>query len=121
MLLRVMKPFDLQVNGYAGTDFCSLELTADQLHSACLALEEDQVESILATVITDTIDNLVSKLSNLVRLREQDSIVKKMISGIHIEGPFLNPAPGFIGAHPASEAKLANIDDTNGCLKLPVG
>lgn len=116
-----MKPFDLQVNGYAGTDFCSLGLTAEQLHNACRALEEDQVDSILATVITDTVDNLVSKLSKLVRFREQDPLAKKMIAGFHIEGPFLNPANGYIGAHCPKATKMANVDDTKRLLEAAGG
>ena len=38
-----MKPFDLQVNGYVGADFCSLDLTADQFHAACEAMDADGV------------------------------------------------------------------------------
>ena len=60
-----MNPFDLQINGYAGADFCAIDLTAEQLHTACRALQGDGVDSILATVITDTIENLTAKLSNL--------------------------------------------------------
>jgi N-acetylglucosamine-6-phosphate deacetylase len=48
--------FDLQVNGYAGTDFNRDGLTAEALHHACECLREDGVEAILATVITDDLD-----------------------------------------------------------------
>lgn len=116
-----MKHFDLQVNGYAGTDFCSMDLTAEQLNSACLALEADGGDCILATVITDSLEKLRVKLANLVHLREQDPLAKKIIAGIHIEGPFLNPAPGFIGAHPAEAVKLANVDDTKRLLEAAGG
>lgn len=116
-----MKHFDIQVNGYAGVDFCSLNLTGEQLHSACLALEEDGVDSLLATVITDTLDKMLVKLANLAYLREHDPLAKKIIAGIHIEGPFLNSAPGFIGAHPPSAVKLANVDDAKRLLEAAWG
>ena len=58
-----VKPFDLQVNGYAGTDFCSSSLTGEQLHNACRALADDGVNGILATLITDGIESLASKLA----------------------------------------------------------
>ena len=116
-----MKPFDLQVNGYAGTDFCSLNLTAEQLHSACVALESDGVDSILATVITDSMEKLRLKLAKLVHLRNQDPLAQKIIAGIHIEGPFLNPSPGYIGAHPPEAVKLANVDDTKRLLEAADG
>tara|TARA_Y100000588_G_scaffold98228_2_gene106727 strand:- start:3449 stop:4360 length:912 start_codon:yes stop_codon:yes gene_type:complete len=116
-----VKPFDIQVNGYAGTDFCATSLSADQLNSACTALEADGVDSILATVITDSLDHLLHKLANLVHLREQDPLAQKMIKGIHLEGPFLNPAPGYIGAHEPEYVKLANIDDTKRLLEAGGG
>ncbi|MFP6894398.1 MAG: N-acetylglucosamine-6-phosphate deacetylase, partial [Opitutales bacterium] len=71
-----MKPFDLQVNGYAGTDFCSASLTGEQLHNACRALADDGVNGILATLITDGIESLASKLAEIVRLREQDELAR---------------------------------------------
>lgn len=106
-----MKPFDLQVNGYAGVDFCSSNLNSDDLHHACQRLADDGVDSILATLITDSIDRLIAKLANLVALREADSLVKQMIAGFHIEGPFLNPQAGFIGAHPADAVVPASPVD----------
>ena len=116
-----MRPFDLQVNGYAGTDFCSPALTADDLHSACVALEEDGFDSILATVITDGLEKLRLKVANLAHLREEDPLAQKMIAGIHVEGPFLNPAPGYIGAHEPQHVKLANVDDTKRLLEAGRG
>jgi N-acetylglucosamine-6-phosphate deacetylase len=116
-----VKPFDLQVNGYAGTDFCSMNLTAEQLNSACVALDADGVDSILATVITDSLDKLLVKLANLVHLRSKDPLAQKVIAGIHIEGPFLNPALGYIGAHPPEAVKLANVDDTKRLLEVTGG
>ncbi len=116
-----MKHFDLQVNGYAGTDFCSMDLTGEQLNTACVALEADGVDCILATVITDSMERLRLKLANLIHLREQDPLAQKIIAGIHIEGPYLNPAPGFIGAHPAEAVKLANVDETKRLLEAAGG
>lgn len=95
-----MSYFDLQINGYAGVDFCSLDLSADEVRRACDALAKDGIGGILATVITDSVDSLCQKLRNLVRFREEDAVIQDMIRGFHVEGPFLNSAPGYIGAHP---------------------
>lgn len=120
-----MKPFDLQVNGYAGTDFCSADLTAEQLHHACQALWDDGADGILVTLITDALDALENKLRNLVRLREADELARNLVVGFHVEGPFLNPTPGFIGAHeplhvqPATkEAADRLLDAGGGLVKL---
>lgn len=116
-----MKPFDLQVNGYAGTDFCSSSLTGEQLHGACRALADDGVNGILATLITDGIESLASKLAEIVRLREQDDLARRVIAGFHVEGPFLNPSPGFIGAHEPLCVRPANLDDAQRLLDAGAG
>lgn len=116
-----MKPFDIQVNGYFGGDFTNPEITAEELHTTCIALEEDGVEHILATVITDSIDALCHKLSHLVELREQDDLAKKIIAGFHIEGPFINPEVGYVGAHPADCVKPANVEDSKRLLDATSG
>jgi len=116
-----MKPFDLQVNGYAGTDFCAPDLTLEQFRHACVELEADGVDGILATVITDTVDALCEKLARMVSLREQDDLIRKMIAGFHIEGPFLNAAEGYIGAHPPDCVTPANIDDIKRLLEATEG
>lgn len=116
-----MRPFDLQVNGYAGTDFCSTGLTLEQCRHACDELGADGVQGILATLITDTVDALCAKLARLVSFRESDPVIAGMIAGFHIEGPFLNASPGYIGAHPPECVKSANVDDMQRLLDSAAG
>ena len=103
--------FDLQVNGYGGVDFNQDNLTADALHRACERLEADGVAGILATVITDHLDRMARRLSNLVRLREADPLATRLIVGLHIEGPFISPVQGYRGAHPADAIRPADADE----------
>lgn len=116
-----MKPLDIQVNGYAGTDFNRDDLTAEALHHACTCLVEDGCDQILATFITDTIPNLERRMRRLVELREQDALAKAVIAGIHIEGPFINPEKGYVGAHPPHAVKPANLEDTKRLLDAGSG
>jgi N-acetylglucosamine-6-phosphate deacetylase len=102
--------FDLQVNGYGGTDFNSDALTAEGLHAACERLAADGVDGILATVITDTPERMAARLARLVALREADPLARRMIPGLHVEGPFINPAVGYKGAHPADAIVPAEPD-----------
>jgi N-acetylglucosamine-6-phosphate deacetylase len=90
---------DLQVNGYAGVDFNQDDLPAADLHRACELLREDGVAGILATIITDTIPKMAARLARIAAVCEQDALVRKTVWGIHIEGPFLNASPGYVGAH----------------------
>ena len=116
-----MNPFDLQVNGYAGTDFNGDNLTAESLHHACEALVEDGCDAILATFITDEIPTLERRIGKLVELRETDDLARRIISGIHIEGPFINPIKGYVGAHPPQAVKPANVDDAKRLLTAAGG
>jgi N-acetylglucosamine-6-phosphate deacetylase len=116
-----MKPFDLQVNGYRGADFCSADLTLEQCRAACRSLAADGVDGILATVITDSIDGLCAKLRRLAAFREQDEGICRMIAGFHVEGPFISAAPGFVGAHPPEHVRPADVESMKRLLDAGAG
>ena len=113
--------FDLQVNGYQGVDFCSASLQAEDVRRACEALRADGIEQILATVITDSVEAIERKLANLVRIREDDEFIASVIAGFHVEGPFISPKPGFVGAHPAEEVCEATEDRAKRILEAGSG
>lgn len=95
---------DLQINGWNGVEFNSDQLTAEELARVCEELAQRGVTQFLATLITDDFPKLVGRLQTLANLIDSVSIASRMIPGIHLEGPFLNPAPGYIGAHRAAAA-----------------
>lgn len=101
---------DLQVNGYAGVDFNADDVTEEQLAEVCERLSADGVQQILATVITAPLEAMTARLSNLARHIERVPEIGRMIGGLHVEGPFINPQPGFVGAHPASAVEPASSE-----------
>jgi N-acetylglucosamine-6-phosphate deacetylase len=101
---------DLQVNGYADIDFNADELSAEHVSAVCQRLRDDGVAGILATVITAPHEAMCRRLANICRVRDADRDIARMIWGIHIEGPFLNDAPGYIGAHPSEYARPADLE-----------
>ncbi|MCC9608671.1 N-acetylglucosamine-6-phosphate deacetylase [Blastopirellula sp. JC732] len=105
------KFFDLQINGYFGVDFNQDDISADDLHNACAALERDNVGGVLATIITDDIARMAARLSRFVQLRIADPLISRMIAGFHIEGPFISTKVGYVGAHPVAHAKEATWDE----------
>lgn len=113
--------FDLQVNGYAGVDFNRDDWNVSQLESACERLRRDEVRGILATIITAPLDQMAARLGKLVEARRTSPKVADLIAGFHIEGPFLNEQPGYIGAHPASAARLADVDSMQRLLDAADG
>jgi N-acetylglucosamine-6-phosphate deacetylase len=112
---------DLQVNGYADVDFNADELSAERVAVVCQRLRDEGVAGILATVITADLNAMCRRLANICRVREADPAVAAMIWGIHIEGPFLNEQPGYIGAHPADAARPADIDSMKRLLEAAGG
>lgn len=113
--------FDLQVNGYAGVDFNRDDWTLPQLEAACDRLKRDGVVGILATIITAPLDQMAARLRKLVEARRESEQVAERIAGFHIEGPFLNEQPGYIGAHPATAARPADVDSMQRLLEAADG
>jgi N-acetylglucosamine-6-phosphate deacetylase len=102
--------FDLQVNGYAGVDFNSDDLTSEDLHRACAALRGDGVDAALATIITADLDVMAARLKRVADARLADPLVASVIVGLHVEGPFISSEPGYVGTHPSGAARPADLD-----------
>ncbi len=116
-----MKPIDLQVNGYGGIDFNQDNLTAEELHTACEAIQRDGVGGILATIITEQIPLMEQRIGRLVELRANDSLARELIWGLHIEGPFISPLDGYRGAHPLDAVCPAKLDAMKRLLEAGQG
>lgn len=112
---------DLQVNGYAGADFNGDGLSAETLCAACERLATEGVERILATVITDDLDRMCQRLTAIVAVRATEPVIERIIAGIHIEGPFLNGATGYIGAHPQRAVRPADMNSMKRLLEAAGG
>ena len=90
---------DLQINGYAGVDFQSDDLTSAELIRAACELRAAGCTRFFFTLITDHWPRLLARLSRARLMRDQSDELRSAIAGWHIEGPFLSPVPGFCGAH----------------------
>ena len=91
---------DLQVNGYAGIDFNDATLTAEALDHALEAMRRANVTACLPTLITADEATLTARLAALDAAVANSRLGPGMVPGFHLEGPFLNPAPGYAGCHP---------------------
>ncbi len=104
----VGKYVDLQVNGYVGVDFNCPRTTVDDLRRAAVAMRDDGVSLAWPTVITASLDDMALCIGNLRDAIEECAEVRSVFQGIHVEGPFLSPQPGYIGAHPVAHALTAD-------------
>jgi N-acetylglucosamine-6-phosphate deacetylase len=103
-----MAPLDLQLNGYKGVDFNADDLTLDAMRRACAAVKADGGGRMLATVITDRLDTMAARIARLAQLHAADPEIRAVMAGIHVEGPFINGCPGYVGAHPAAHVMPAS-------------
>lgn len=103
--------FDLQVNGFAGVDFQRDDLSLAELRRAVEALWAHQTCRILLTLISDDIEALCRKFERIERLRGKDPLIAETVCGYHLEGPFLSPEEGFVGAHRSEIQRAPNLAD----------
>jgi N-acetylglucosamine-6-phosphate deacetylase len=98
---------DIQVNGYMGVNFSDQELSPAMMEKATRALWKEGVTTFLPTVITRDQERLARSFSLLAGSMNQETIGLS-IPGFHLEGPYLNPAKGFRGAHPEQYIRPAD-------------
>ena len=103
-------PLDLQLNGSKGVDFNADDLSLDAMRQACAAVRRDGGGRMLATIITDRLDRMTARIDRLAELHAEDESVREVMVGIHVEGPFISPLPGFVGAHPREHVLPASVD-----------
>lgn len=96
---------DLQVNGFAGVDFNSPGVNADQIRGALQALRATGVTRFLPTLITAPLDRFTVCARALVAVDDP------AIGGIHLEGPYISPADGPRGAHPRAHTIPATREE----------
>ncbi len=96
---------DIQVNGFAGVDFNSGDVTADQIRQALAALRATGVTRLLPTLITGPLDRFARCARAILDVDDP------AIAGIHQEGPYISPVDGPRGAHPREHTIPASLDD----------
>ena len=90
---------DLQVNGFIGVDFSSSKLTAESFREACHTVIQRGTTVFLPTMITSPESLYERNLSLMRAVLEQDEALAHHVPGFHLEGPFISPEPGAVGAH----------------------
>lgn len=101
---------DLQVNGFAGVDFNDPAIGPDDLDRALEAMLATGVTFCLPTIITAHPHELVERFAALDAAVAGSRLGRLMCPGYHLEGPFLNPAPGYHGCHPPQAMTAASAD-----------
>lgn len=115
--------FDLQVNGYAGVDFNDPGIRPADLDVALEAMLSHGVTGCLPTIITARPDELRERFRALDAAVDGSRLGRRMVAGYHLEGPFLNDAPGYSGCHPVAamgDPDIALLTDLDTGLGRPI-
>ena len=71
---------------------------------------EDGVAGILASAATDEPPRMMNRLARLAAIRQEDPLVRDVVWGVHLDGPFLSNIPGYAREHPRRVVPLADLD-----------
>ncbi len=101
---------DLQVNGFAGVDYCSPGAPPDEIARSIRVLYSTGVTRFFPTVITGSLENITGSLRNLARAKRTLDEGRAM-EGFHVEGPHISPLDGPRGAHPVQWVRKPDIEE----------
>lgn len=90
---------DLQVNGYAGSDFNASPPSSEAVSAVARGLARVGVTTFLPTVITAAPGAIEACVRAVLRGMREDPDAGRAVAGIHLEGPFISPEDGARGAH----------------------
>ena len=94
-----MSWIDLQVNGYGGINFNAPGLTPEMTLEITRRLAAEGTTGYLPTLVTMDPAILIPNIRAVVAARKRYPECEKAILGFFMEGPFLSPEPGAVGAH----------------------
>ncbi len=115
---------DIQVNGYAGVDYCNPAAPFEEISRSIHVLLKTGVTRFFPTVITGSPGDMLGALKNLhdAKRRIAESAV---IEGIHVEGPYIGDEDGPRGAHLRQWVRPPDLDEwarwrdaTEGLIRL---
>ena len=113
---------DLQVNGYCGCDL-NLDLDDPDLVTALAhRVIATGTTTFLPTIITASEERIIRALGAIARARRASPLVAHAMPFVHLEGPYISPEDGAVGAHrrefvrPPSLAEFARWQAASGDL-----
>jgi len=103
--------FDIQVNGYMGSDYSLEDLSEEGVAQIIFHLNRSGTTQHVPTIITTPPERILRNLKIIARSIQGSRDIARAIPGIHIEGPFISPADGPRGAHNAAYVRAPDVNE----------
>ena len=94
--------FDIQVNGYKGSDYSLEDFSEELLRNIITNLAASGTTQHIPTIISSPHERILKNLEIISKAINTSPDIKEAIPGIHIEGPFISPEEGPRGCHDPS-------------------
>ena len=94
--------FDLQVNGYKGSDYSLEDFSEEHLRNIITNLAASGTTQHIPTIISSPHERILKNLEIISKAINTSPDIREAIPGIHIEGPFISPEEGPRGCHDPS-------------------
>ena len=101
---------DVQVNGFAGYDLNSNDVTVEDVCQMVKSLWKTGTGFCCPTVVTGSHQRM-SRSIQAVATALKDDAIRSSIIGIHVEGPYISPQDGPRGAHPKEHVRRPDWDE----------
>ncbi len=96
---------DIQINGYGGQEFSSLDLTPQKVADIVRQHFAFGVTQVCPTLTTQSFAVMRHGVETIRAACEQWPDVARAVAGIHLEGPYFSREDGPRGAHPAEHCR----------------
>ncbi len=111
---------DLQVNGALGVDFSARSLNAADVLKVAGYLESKGTGAFLATLVTSPFDAYSRSIPAIVEALGSPEAGGRIL-GVHLEGPFISPEDGAVGAHLKSAVLAPSLEAFDSLQRLCAG
>ena len=102
---------DIQLNGFKGIWFSSETLTMDEVETVIHWYLERGITQCLPTLITNSTAAIEHGLATIRAARDRSPLLRQVIAGCHVEGPWISPKDGPRGAHPLAHVRPADFSE----------
>jgi len=102
---------DIQVNGYGGQEFSSLELTPERVATIVRRHFAFGVTQLCPTLTTQSFEMLAHGMRAIDAACQSWPDVERAVAGIHLEGPYFSTEDGPRGAHPKEHCRRPDWEE----------